>query len=180
MEVRSLPTMRTWSTNTWGPSATVNVRLIAVTSVTVAPPSSNIAVGGAVQLVPTVLSGTTVLTNRAVGWTSSNDAVAVVSSTGRVTGLKAGVVTITATSEGVSGTATIIVGITSVVITPSPTSVAVGQTRQLTAVARDASNAAVTGVTFVWASVVPAESLVIRLTASIGTVSGSVPVTVTK
>jgi uncharacterized protein YjdB len=143
--------------------------------------------------VPTVLSGTTVLTNRAVGWTSSNDAVAVVSSTGRVTGLKAGVVTITATSEGVSGTATIIVGITSVVITPSPTSVAVGQTRQLTAAARDASNAAVTGVTFVWASANPATATVstsglvtgratgtVNITASIGTVSGSVPVTVTK
>jgi trimeric autotransporter adhesin len=174
-------------------SATVNVRLITVTSVTVAPPSNSIAVGGAVQLVPTVLSGTTVLTNRVVGWTSSSDAVAVVSSTGRVTGLKAGVVTITATSEGVSGTATIIVGITSVVITPSPTSVAVGQTRQLTAVARDASNTAVPGVTFVWASsntataTVTASGLVtgqaagtVNISASIGAVSGSAPVTVTK
>jgi uncharacterized protein YjdB len=174
-------------------SATVNVRLIAVTSVAVAPPASNIAVGGAVQLVPTVLSGTTVLTNRVVGWTSSNDAVAVVSSTGRVTGIKAGVVTITATSEGVSGTATIIVGITSVVITPNPTSVTVGQTRQLTAVARDASNTAVPGVIFVWGSsntataTVSSSGLVtgqaagtVNISASIGTVSGSVPVTVVK
>src|SRR4029079_5287593 len=84
-------------------SATINVRLIAVTSVTIAPPSSNIAVGGAVQLVPTVLSGTTVLTNRVVGWTSSSDAVAVVSSTGRVAGIKHGVATITAQSEAGAG-----------------------------------------------------------------------------
>lgn len=174
-------------------AATVNVRLIAVTSVTVAPPSSSIAVNGAVQLVPTVLSGTTVLTNRVVGWTSSNDAVAVVSSTGRVTGLKAGVVTITATSEGVSGTATIIVGIASVSISPNSTSVTVGQTRQLTASARDAFNVAVPGVTFVWGSsntataTVSSSGLVtgqavgtVNISASIGAVSGSVPVTVTK
>jgi trimeric autotransporter adhesin len=172
-------------------SATVNVRQVAVTSVTVAPSSSSLAVGGAVQLVPTVLAGTTVLTNRVVGWTSSSDAIAVVSSTGRVTGLKAGVVTITATSEGVSGTATIIVGITSVVITPNPTSVTVGQTRQLTAVARDASNVAVPGVAFVWASANTATATVdasgvvtgraagtVSISASIGAVSGSVPVTV--
>jgi uncharacterized protein YjdB len=103
------------------------------------------------------------------------------------------VVTITATSEGVSGTATIIVGISSVTITPTPTSVAVGQTRQLTAVARDALGAIVSGVTFTWASsntataTVSASGLVtgraagtVNISASIGAVSGSVPVTVTK
>jgi uncharacterized protein YjdB len=173
-------------------SAAVNVRQIAVTSVTVAPPSSNIGVGASVQLTATVRSGTTVLTDRAVGWTSSNETIAVVSSTGRVTALKAGVVTITATSEGVSGTAFVAVGIASVVVTPNPTSVVAGQTRQLTAVARDASNAAVAGVTFQWASTATAIATVdatglvtgraagtANVTASVGTVSGSSAVTVT-
>lgn len=173
-------------------SAVVNVRQIPVTSVTVAPASSNIAVGAAVQLAATVRSGATVLADRVVGWSSTNETIAVVSSTGRVTGLKSGVVTITATSEGVSGTAFIAVGISSVVVTPNPTSVVAGQTRQLTAVARDAANATVTGVPFVWSSAntttatVDANGLVtgraagtVNITAAVGTVSGSSAVTVT-
>jgi uncharacterized protein YjdB len=173
-------------------SATVSVRRLAVTSVTVAPPSSGIAVGASVQLGATVRSGATILTDRVVGWTSSNEAVAVVSSTGRVTGLKAGAVTITATSEGVSGTAFVAVGIASVVVSPSPTSVGAGQTRQLTAVARDASNATVPGVPFQWSSAstaiatVDANGLVtgvsagtVNISAAVGTVAGSASVSVT-
>jgi uncharacterized protein YjdB len=133
-----------------------------------------------------------VLTDRVVGWTSSGDAIAVVSSTGRVTGLKPGVVTITATSEGVTGTAVIAVGVSSVVVTPNPTSVIVGQTRQLTAVARDAASAAIPGVSFQWGSAatgtatVDASGLVtgravgsVNISASVGSVSGSSAVTVT-
>jgi uncharacterized protein YjdB len=173
-------------------SATVSVRRLAVTSVTVAPPSSNIGVGASVQLSATVRSGATILTDRVVGWGSSNEAVAVVSSTGRVTGLKAGAVTITATSEGVSGTAFVAVGIASVVVSPSPTSVGAGQTRQLTAVARDASNSTVSGVPFQWSSASPAIATVdanglvrgvaagtVSISAAVGTVAGSASVSVT-
>jgi uncharacterized protein YjdB len=160
--------------------------------VTVAPASSNIGVGASVQLTATVRSGTVVLTDRAVGWSSSNETIAVVSSTGRVTGLKAGAVTITATSEGVSGTAFVAVGIASVVVTPNPTSVGVGQTKQLTAVARDASNATVAGVPFQWTSAATATATVdatglvtgratgtAAISAAVGTVSGASNVTVT-
>ena len=175
-------------------SAAVTVRQVPVTSVTVAPGSSNIGVTASVQLGATVRSGTTVLTDRVVGWTSSNETVAIVSSTGRVTGLKAGAVTITATSEGVSGTAFVAVGIASVVVTPNPTTVVAGQTRQLTAVARDAANATVTGVPFVWTSAAPEKATVntsglvtgvtagpgsVSVSAAVGTVSGSSAVTVT-
>ena len=171
-------------------SATVTVRQLAVTSVTVAPASSIVAVGGSVQLSATVRSGTTIL-DRVVGWTSSNDAVAVVSSSGRVTGLKAGTVTITATSEGVTGTAFVAVGISSIVVTPSPTSVNVAWTKQLTAVARDASNNIVAGVVFQWSSAnaqiasVDGSGLVtgvapgtVSISAAVGTVTGSSSVTV--
>jgi uncharacterized protein YjdB len=173
-------------------SASVNVRQLPVTTVTVAPTSNTIAVGGNVQLAATVLSGTTVLTDRVVGWSSSNDAVAVVSSTGRVTGLKAGTVTITATSEGVSGTASVAVGIASIAVTPNPTSVVAGQTRQLTAVARDASNATISGVSFTWSSAATQTATVdqnglvtgvgagtVAIRAAVGAVSGSSNVTVT-
>jgi uncharacterized protein YjdB len=50
-----------------------------------------------------------VLTGRVVTWTSSNTAVASVSSAGVVTGVKVGTATITATSEGKTGTATVTV-----------------------------------------------------------------------
>ena len=173
-------------------TATVNVRQLSVTSVTVAPASSNIAVNASVQLSATVRSGATILTDRVVGWTSSNDVVAIVSSTGRVTGLKAGAVTITATSEGVSGTAFVAVGIASVTVTPNPTSVAAGATRQLTATARDGSNSTVQGVPFQWSSAavqtatVSSTGLVtgkavgtVNITASVGSVTGSSAVTVT-
>jgi uncharacterized protein YjdB len=172
-------------------TATVNVRQLSVTSVTVAPASNNIAVNASVQLGATVRSGSTILTDRVVGWTSSNDAVAVVSSAGRVTGLKAGAVTITATSEGVSGTAFVAVGIASVTVTPNPTSVFIGATRQLTATARDASNATVQGVPFQWSSAaiqtatVDGTGLVtgkalgtVNITAAVGSVTGSSAVTV--
>jgi uncharacterized protein YjdB len=160
--------------------------------VAVAPASSNIGVGASVQLAATVRSGATLLTDRVVGWSSSNEAVAVVSSTGRVTGLKAGAVTITATSEGVSGTALVAVGIASVFVSPTPTSVVAGQTRQLTAVARDASNTAVPGVPFQWSSASNAIATVdgnglvtgvapgtVNISAAVGTVSGVASVSVT-
>jgi uncharacterized protein YjdB len=92
----------------------------------------------------------------------------------------------------VSGTAFVAVGIASIVVTPTPTTVAVGQTRQLTAVARDAATAPIAGVTFVWASAATATATVdaaglvtgraagtVNVTASVGTVSGSSAVTVT-
>ncbi len=47
-----------------------------------------------------------VVTNRVVGWTSSSEALATISSLGVLTGTGVGNVTITATSEGKSGTAT--------------------------------------------------------------------------
>jgi trimeric autotransporter adhesin len=173
-------------------SAAVNVRQLAVTSVTVAPASASLAVGGAVQLAATVQSGATVLTDRAVGWSSTNETIAVVSSTGRVTGLKAGVVTITATSEGVSGTAFVAVGISSVVVTPNPSTVAGGATRQLSAVARDAASANIPGVTFVWTSAATQTATVddaglvtgraagsTTIRATVGSVFGTAAITVT-
>jgi uncharacterized protein YjdB len=150
-------------------------------------------VGASVQLAATVRSGATILTDRVVGWSSSNQAVAtVVATTGVVTGVKAGTVTITATSEGVSGTAFVAVGIASVFVSPTPTSVVAGQTRQLSAVPRDASNTTVPGVPFQWSSAstaiatVDANGLVrgvapgtVSISAAVGSVSGAASVSVT-
>ena len=87
-------------------------------SVTVTPATATVAIGQTLQLAATVKdAGGIVLPGRTVSWQSSNSAVAAVSATGLVSALAAGTATITATSEGKSGTA----GIT--VPAPAPASV---------------------------------------------------------
>ena len=83
---------------------------VAVASVTVSPSSSSILIGGTVQLAAVTKDANgNVLTGRAISWSSANTAVATVSGAGRVTAVGAGTTAITATSEGVSGTASITV-----------------------------------------------------------------------
>jgi acid phosphatase len=82
----------------------------AVASVTVSPSSPTVRVGQAVQLTatPKDASGAP-LAGRVVTWATSDSGVARVSTTGLVTGRAAGSPTITATSEGKSGTSAITV-----------------------------------------------------------------------
>ncbi|MGE5732702.1 MAG: Ig-like domain-containing protein, partial [Gemmatimonas sp.] len=94
-------------------------------------------------------------TGRTITWSSSNTSVATVNSTGTTTGGAAGVATITATSEGKNGTATLHVNpapVTSVVVSPATASINKGQMVQLSATALDASNHALSGRTFTWSS----------------------------
>ena len=91
-------------------SAAVTVVAVPVASVSVSPGSASVAVGGSVPLTATPRdSAGKALSGRAVSWATSNAAVAAVSSSGVVTGVAAGSATITATSEGKSGTAAITV-----------------------------------------------------------------------
>lgn len=93
-----------------GPGATST----SVASVSVSPPTASVAAGGTQLLTATVRdSSGTVLTDRAVSWASSNSGVATVSASGMVGAVSAGTATITATSEGVAGTANITVTATS-------------------------------------------------------------------
>src|SRR5437773_2354613 len=79
-----------------------------VASVTVSPAAPSVTVGGTVQLAATPLDASgTPLSGRVVTWATSSAAVATVGSSGLVTGMAAGTATITATSEGQSGTAAI-------------------------------------------------------------------------
>jgi uncharacterized protein YjdB len=127
-----------------------------VGSVTVAPFTLNLASGSSVTLAATVkdVNGTTV-TDRTVTWSSSDEDVATVSSTGALTGRLAGTATITATSEGRSGTATVTVvpgPAATVTVTPPTTSVKDGANVQLSATAVDARGNAITGRAFTWTS----------------------------
>ncbi len=81
-----------------------------VASVSVAPPSATVPMGQTVQLTATPKDANgTALTGRTVTWSSSNTAVANVDGSGIVTAAAAGSATITATSEGQSGTSSITV-----------------------------------------------------------------------
>jgi uncharacterized protein YjdB len=137
-------------------TAAVNVTLAPVASVTVAPSTANIAITGTVQLTATPKDANgNPLTGRAISWSSSDNTIATVNGSGLVTGVAAGSVTITATSEGKSGTASVTVAgapVASVTVTPASASVQAGQTQQLTATLKDANGNILTGRTVTWSS----------------------------
>src|SRR5437667_8259930 len=142
-----------------GGTATVAVTALApapVATVAVSPATVSVRVGATVQLTATPKdAGGNPLSGRVVTWASSNTAVATVSGTGLVTGLAAGAVTITATSEFKSGTAGVTVTIApvaSVAVRPAAASVRVGATVQLTATPKDASGNPLSGRVVTWAS----------------------------
>lgn len=90
----------------------VTVTLRPVSTVTVAPADTTVRVGNTVQLTATLrAANNAVLTGRTVTWASADTTIARVSGSGLVTGVAASnqFVTITATSEGRSGTARVIV-----------------------------------------------------------------------
>src|SRR5205085_887096 len=88
-----------------------------VASVVLSPATVSVVAGSTAQLTATPKdSAGTALSGRTVSWASGNGGVATVSGAGVVTGVAAGAATITATSEGKSGTAT-------VTVTASPTTV---------------------------------------------------------
>lgn len=136
-------------------TATVTVTPVPVASVTITPSPDTLAPLQAIQLTATLkdANGNT-LAGRTVIWDGSDDNIAVVSSTGKVTAQSAGTMTVTATSEGKTGTATIVVTavpVATVTIAPSTQSVvAGGTTPAFTAVTKDASGNTLTGraVTF--------------------------------
>src|SRR5438874_2128513 len=87
-----------------------------VASVAVAPGSLTVVVGRSQQLVATLKDAKgNVLRGRQVAWTSSAPTVASVTSSGLVTAVAVGTATVTATSEGQTGSASI-----SVVASPPP------------------------------------------------------------
>jgi len=164
-------------------TAAITVIIVPVASVTVSPASASIGIGGTRQLsaVTKDAAGNT-LTGRAVTWASSNLAVATVNGTGLVTGVTVGSVTITATSEGKSGTATIsviIVPVASVTVGPAAASIAIGGTRQLSAVTKDSAGNTLTGRVVTWGSSNTAVATVNATGLVTGVTAGSATITAT-
>src|SRR5438876_719773 len=139
-------------------TATVSVAgcTVPVASVTVSPGAPTVQVGQTAQLTATPKDANgNPLSGRVVTWSSNNTSVATVDAGGLVTAGAVGSATITATSEGKSGTASITVTgvpVASVTVSPAAASVQAGQTQQLTATLKDANGNLLTGRTVTWSS----------------------------
>jgi uncharacterized protein YjdB len=127
-------------------TAKVTVTLIPVARVQVNPGSDTLLVGQTAQLTATTTdSDGNTLTGRSITWSSNKTQVASVSSSGLVTAAAPGSATITATSEGQSGSSSITVqdttspppppdnGSQGIVISPAETTMTVGQKTKLSA-----------------------------------------------
>jgi uncharacterized protein YjdB len=89
---------------------TTTTAAVPVASVTITPATASVGVGATRQLAAALKDANgAVLTGRTVTWSSSNTGVASVSSSGLVRAVAVGTATITATSEGKSGTGAITV-----------------------------------------------------------------------
>jgi uncharacterized protein YjdB len=174
-------------------SATVTVSQVVV-RVDVNPASASLQAGQTRQLVATPIDPRgTVVTGRTVVWTSDNSAVATVNN-GLVTTSKTGVATITATVDGVKGTAKITVTpgeVATVSVTAPSNSVSVKGTMQLTATAMDDQGNTVPNQSFLWSTsniitatvsgsgvVTGKRAGVVTITAQTSGVSGSVMIDV--
>src|SRR6266508_2568534 len=171
------------TSNPGGSSDTASVTVTCVASVTVTPPSATIPQGQTLQLTATPIdtSGAP-MTGQAVAWASSNGAVATVNNSGLVSALAAGSATITATSEGQSGSAGVTVTpvpVASVAVNPPTASILVGQTAQLTATPKDASGNTLSGRVVTWGSSNNSIATVNTSGLVTGMVAGSATITAT-
>jgi uncharacterized protein YjdB len=137
-------------------TVTVSVSPPPVGSVTVAPASTTVNVAWPATLVATVRDAAGgVIAGAPVTWTTSSSAIAAVSQSGVVTGIAVGTATITASSGGRSGTATVTVQLAPVdrvTVSPSSASVREGRDVQLTATLFDARGNVLTGRAVTWSS----------------------------
>ncbi len=122
-------------------SATIDVRAAPIGSIVLTPALSSPFPRVPVQLTSSIrdVNGNP-MTGLAIAWTSSDNLIATVSSSGLVTALTRGTATITATVQGLSSSAIVDVQpvpVGSVTASPSASTLTTGQTVQLSAAVRD-------------------------------------------
>ncbi len=154
---------------------------VAVSSIAVTPTSTTVNAGSDINLSTTVTPSNA--TNSAVVWSSSDITKATVSSTGVVTGVSGGNVTITATSQneaqiGSSSitVTTINVSAAGVTVSPSTATVSIGNVSNLTATITP-SNA--TNKTVTWSSSNTTKATVSASGVVTGVAAGNVIITAT-
>ena len=153
-----------------------------VATISVSPSSATVNVAWSTTLTATARDANgTVIPGAPIAWSSSDIAVATVSSGGVVTGVAPGSATITATSGGVTGIASIAVQfapVNRIVVTPTNPSINAGQSVQLTATLYDLLNNVLTG-TVTWSSADPTKVTVDNTGLAIGVRKGTVTITAT-
>ncbi|AMW04073.1 hypothetical protein GEMMAAP_02925 [Gemmatimonas phototrophica] len=125
-------------------------------SVSVAPASITLPVNGATTIVGTAFNcdGNSIR-NKRVSFSSSNSAVATVTSEGNVIAVSVGTAQVSATADGKSASVQVTVTpeqAATVTLSPSTVTLRRTNTRQFTAVARNSQNVVISGRTFRWAS----------------------------
>jgi uncharacterized protein YjdB len=159
-------------------ASSITISVGAIASVAVTPNPVNMVAGQKTQLASTARDGSgTIVTGKPVIWSSSNTAVANVSSSGEVTAVSGGNATISATVEGVVGSTSVTVAkapVGSVDVNPKTATITTGGQAVLTATVRDVNSDVVTDRAVAWTSSSPAVATVIN-----GTVTGVVPGTST-
>ncbi|MFL5620521.1 MAG: Ig-like domain-containing protein [Gemmatimonadaceae bacterium] len=141
-------------------SGSSNVSATSVASVVVTLSVPTLAAGQSAQANATLKDANgAVLSGRSIVWTTSDPTVASVDATGLVTAVKAGPVTITATSEGKSGSVSLDIAAPSVTVAPVasvslviPSSINVGQTAQAAVTLTDAQGNVLAGRTIAYVS----------------------------
>jgi len=164
-------------------TATISVSQAAVATVTVTPSPITMSVGQTTQFTATLKDAVgNALTGRVVTWGSSNPSAATVSTTGLVTAAASGSTTITATSEGKNGTASVSisnVAVGSVTVQPQGPSIVQGANVQLSATVRDVNGNVVTDRVVTWSTSNSSQAVVSSTGIVTGVGPGSVVITAT-
>jgi uncharacterized protein YjdB len=145
-----------------GKSGTADVTVstfVPVATVSVTPATWSMPVGATVQLTATPQDANgNPLSGRTVTWQSNAPGVANVDGSGLVHGLATGSATITATSEGKSGSAIVSIQpapVARVDMSPGTATIQAGSTVQITATPKDANGNVLVGRTVTWGSSAP-------------------------
>ncbi len=180
-----------------GKSGSTNLKVTNLQSIAITTTSSSIAAGTVQQFTATGTlsdSATQDLTSF-VTWSSVPTTVATIDATGKATAISIGTATITAALGGISNTFTLTVTsatVQSITVTPTTPSIAVGSTQQFTATGGLSNNSTQDLTTSVTWSSLPTSVATIdatgkvtaagtgtaTITATLGGISGSAPLTV--
>jgi uncharacterized protein YjdB len=185
--VTSIVTGSTTIAATWGAisqSTTLTVSNVKLVSITISPANPRVEAHTSLKFTATgVYSDGSTSTLASVSWHSSKAQFANIRSTGILHGKKAGTLTLSATSSGVTGTTTVTIGtgtLVSVAITPANSSVTAGLTQQLTATGTfsDGTTQDVT-INAHWSSTVPTVATIANAPVRAGLATTFAPGTTT-
>jgi uncharacterized protein YjdB len=174
----------TMNSLTGSAALTVTVPPKTLTAIAVSPGTANLAAGLTQQFTATATysDNSTADVTATVAWTTSNAAVATITSAGLATALAPGSATVTATLSGVSGSASLTVpvpppALASIAVSPSAPTIAVAATQQFTATGTYSDGSTQLLTTATWTAATPAIAIVNASGLATAVASGATPIT---